>query len=175
MADPTHERTRKHAKLKLDQGFRPCVPESDDELYPNGIFEFNISRLWAFIHAHGERFRAESVALRDIPDYGGDDRLDQAAIEAADLCRPILLAEISPGHFNVIDGHHRVAKAKHQGLRDIRAVRVQCPDHIAFLTSTRAYTAYVDYWNSKLTGDSSRSRRAGRAARNLLTWRSNGA
>jgi hypothetical protein len=28
-------------------------------------------------------------------------------------------------------------------------VRVRFPHHIAFLTFTRAYQAYVEYWNSK--------------------------
>jgi hypothetical protein len=40
-----------------------------DEIYPNGIFEFNITRLLAYINGAG-RFRAEHVALDDIP-YAG--------------------------------------------------------------------------------------------------------
>jgi hypothetical protein len=65
---------RKPAILRLDRGFQPCSAEPSDELYPNGIFEFNITRLLAFIHAHTERFRTEFVELVDIPDYGGSDR-----------------------------------------------------------------------------------------------------
>jgi hypothetical protein len=87
--------------------------------------------------------------------------LADAAIDAADLSRPILLAEIAPDRYNVVDGNHRVAKARREGLRCIPAHRLQCPEHVAFLTSTRAYETYVEYWNSKLDGGSSRSRGRG--------------
>jgi hypothetical protein len=35
------------AKLKFDKNFQPCPVEPGDELYLNGIFEFNIARLLA--------------------------------------------------------------------------------------------------------------------------------
>ena len=136
-------------KLKLDWTFQPCPEAPGDELYPNGIFVFNITRLLAFIEAHPHTFPVGSVALADLPDYGGADRLDAEAIRNADLRRPILLAEISPGHYNVIDGHHRIARARRERSAVLSAVTVRCPHHIAFLTSTRAYQAYVEYWNSK--------------------------
>jgi hypothetical protein len=34
-------------------------------------------------------------------------------------------------------------------VRSIPAYRIRCPEHVAFLTSIRAYEAYVEYWNSK--------------------------
>jgi hypothetical protein len=49
------------------------------------------------------------VELAQVPQHGGDSHLDPDAITAADLSRPILLAEISPGLSNVIDGNHRLA------------------------------------------------------------------
>ncbi len=137
-------------KLRRDPRFKPCPTEPGDELYPNGIFEFNISRLLAFVSAHPERFPTEVVQLSEIPDYGTSDRLDEAAVQAADLSRPILLAEIAPERFNLVDGHHRVAKARRLHSATIAAHRVRCPDHITFLTSAEAYEKYVEYWNSKL-------------------------
>jgi hypothetical protein len=35
--------------LKLDEKFQPCPVDEGDEVYPNGIFQFNISRLLAFL------------------------------------------------------------------------------------------------------------------------------
>lgn len=137
-------------KLKIDKSFQPCLAEAGDELYPNGIFEFNITRLLALIEGHGERFPVGLVQLADIPDYGGTEHLDAEAVRAAELSRPILLAEISPGRFNVIDGNHRVAKARREGAFTLPALRLPCPQHVPFLTSTRAYEKYVEYWNSKL-------------------------
>jgi len=64
--------------------------------------------------------------------------------------RPVILGEIAPDRYNLIDGHHRVAKARREGLPSILAYRIPCPEHVAFLTSTRAYQAYVEYWNSKV-------------------------
>lgn len=138
------------AKLKLDKRFQPCVVEPGDEHYRNGIFEFNISQLLAHIDAQAERFPIEFVALATIPDYGGGSDLDEEAVLAADLSRPILLAEIAPGRYNLIDGNHRVAKARREGAPTVPARRIDCPLHVPFLTSTVAYETYVEYWNTKV-------------------------
>src|ERR1700731_5447633 len=85
------------------------------------------------------------------------------AICTADLSRPILLAEIAPGRFNVIDGNHRLARARRDGVQIVPARKVCCPDHVPFLTSEWAYEKYVEYWNSKLEdlpqGETPRNRR----------------
>ena len=138
-----------YSRLELDGTFRPCTPDTDDELFPNGIFEFNVSRLLAFVRTQADRFPIERLELADIADYGAAD-LDQAVIDAADLSSPIVLAEIAPGRFNVIDGHHRIAKARRNGVDALAGYRVRCPEHIRFLTSTTAYQRYVEYWNSKV-------------------------
>jgi hypothetical protein len=135
--------------LKLDKNFEPSPVDKDEEVYPNGIFRFNITRLLAFLDAHPARFPIELVALSEIPHYD-DSHLAEETVRSAELSRPILLAEVSPGHFNVIDGNHRVAKARRDGVSTLPARRVCCPDHIQFLTSVMAYQKYVDYWNSKV-------------------------
>ena len=136
-------------RLDLDPHFRPCEPEEGDEIYPNGIFEFNITRLLVHIGATG-RFRVELVALDEIPYGGKSPGLKELAVIEADLSRPVILAEISPGRYSLIDGNHRVAKARREGAPNIPAYRIRCPEHVAFLTTTRAYEAYVGYWNSKV-------------------------
>jgi hypothetical protein len=136
-------------KLKLDKRFQPCPLEEGDEAYPNGIFYFNITRLLAFIDAHPDDFPLESIPVADIPSYVGES-LDEATVRSADLSRPVLLAEIAPGRHNLIDGHHRVAKARRDGIPAIHARRIHCPRHVPFLTTTQAYEKYVEYWNSKL-------------------------
>lgn len=147
-------------RLRFDPCFRPCEPQEGDEIYPNGIFEFNITRLFAHICAAG-RLRAEFVALGDISHPCGSAGLNEPTIVAADLSRPVILAEIAPGRYNLIDGHHRVARARREGVANIPAYRIRSPEHVAFLTSTRAYQAYVEYWNSK-ADDASADRPLGR-------------
>jgi len=139
-----------HVTVRLKQGkkFQPCPAESDDEHYANGIFEFNITRLLAFIDTCPEQFPIESVLVDDFADYGGP-HLNEETVRNADLSRPILLAEIAPGRFNVIDGNHRLARARREGLHTVPARRVRCPDHVSFLISEWAYEKYVEYWNSK--------------------------
>ena len=135
------------ATLKRDKNFRPCPAESGDEHYRNGIFEFNITRLLAFIDTCAERFPIELVPVPEFPNYGGS-HLDEETVRTADLSRPILLAEIAPGLYNVIDGNHRVARARRESAQMIPARRVSCPDHVPFLISDWAYEKYVEYWNS---------------------------
>jgi hypothetical protein len=137
------------SKLKLDKKFQPSPVADGDEIYPNGVFHFNITRLLAFIDAHPEDFPLESIPVSDIPDYGSL-RLDEAAVRSVDLSRPVLLAEIAPGPHNLIDGHHRVARARRERVATVHARRIACPRHVPFLTSTSAYEKYVEYWNSKV-------------------------
>ena len=112
-------------------------------------FEFNITKLLAFIKTNADKFPVEQVdpnAFRpaDIAS------LDEATIEIANLSDPIVLAEISPGRFNVVDGNHRVERAHRVGVERIPAYRVSAADHHAFLTSERSYKIYIEYWNSKV-------------------------
>ena len=136
-------------KLKVDTKFRPCFAEDGDELYPNGIFEFNITRLLSFIEGHREQFPVEFIPVATFPDYAAR-HLDDATIRTADLSRPILRAEISPGNFNVIDGHHRVARARREAVSDLPACTIYSPHHVRFLTSIEGYLRYIEYWNAKL-------------------------
>lgn len=138
------------ARLKLSRSFLPCPVETGDEMFRNGIFEFNITRLMAFIETHVARFPIEDLAVASVPDYGSDARLNQTTIAAPDLARAVLLAEIAPGRFNLIDGNHRIARARRDGVPSVPAYRIRCPDHVAFLTSTMAYQTYVEYWNGKI-------------------------
>lgn len=136
-------------QLKPDEAFAPLPVDDGDELFPNGIFEFNVTKMLAFIEANPDRFTVGNVEVGPLRGYS-PERLDEKTIERADLSKPIILAEISPGRFNVIDGNHRVERAGREGLKTIPARRIGAEQHARFLTSARAYEAYVGYWNSKL-------------------------
>lgn len=51
------------ARLKLAPSFLPCPVEAGDEMFRDGIFEFNITRLMAFVGADGDRFPSRSSDL----------------------------------------------------------------------------------------------------------------
>ncbi len=43
-------------KLKIDKSFKPSEVMDGDEIYPNGIFVFNISKLIEFIESNPDIF-----------------------------------------------------------------------------------------------------------------------
>ena len=134
--------------LVVDESFVPCPVEDGDEYFANGIFEFNVTRILESIERNPGKFALVHVAVNRI--RWGDRSLDEMQVETADVARPVLLAEIAPGNYNLIDGHHRVEKAHRSGLETVQAFALTAAQHVRFLTSTRAYRAYVRYWNDKV-------------------------
>jgi hypothetical protein len=134
--------------MQADSTFVPCPVEDGDELFPNGIFVFNVTRILEHVARHPAEVALEPVSVRSFPRW--DRPLADAHVEAADLARPVLLAEIAPGRFNLIDGHHRLEKARRRGVETLWAYRLTAAQQVRFLTSTSAYLAFVGYWNGKL-------------------------
>lgn len=134
-------------KLKVDIGFTPCPVDAGDELFPNGIFEFNITKLLGHIQENPDNYNCEEIAIADfINDFSTCNEL---YLDVVEITSPVVLAEIAPSRYNVIDGNHRMEKARQLGIKRIQAYRLSVAQHIRFLTSKEAYTAYVAYWNSK--------------------------
>ncbi|NJM09553.1 MAG: ParB N-terminal domain-containing protein [Bdellovibrionaceae bacterium] len=135
--------------MKLNKNFQPQPTEEGEELFPNGLFEFNITKLLAFITANASKFPMEQVEVSQFAVWDSTN-LDEKTIETADLANPIILGEISPDCFNVIDGNHRLERARRQGLATIPAYRVAAAHHVNFLKTKVAYEGYIRYWNSKV-------------------------
>ncbi len=133
-------------KLTVDKNFTPC-PESDgDEFYPNGIFVFNITKMTEYIIDNPEVFVPEEVAVKGLHKFLS---LNESHVDSVDISKPVILAEIAPSRFNLIDGQHRVEKAHGLGIETIQAYKLNVNQHIRFLTSIKAYEIYIEYWNSK--------------------------
>ena len=82
--------------------------------------------------------------------YQSFSSIDETRADLVDVSCPVLLAEISPGYYNLIDGNHRMEKARRMGISRILAYRLNVKQHIEFLTARDAYLSYVEYWNGKL-------------------------
>ncbi|OGT49015.1 MAG: hypothetical protein A3E82_08735 [Gammaproteobacteria bacterium RIFCSPHIGHO2_12_FULL_38_11] len=136
-------------KLKINKNFKPLSKDEEDEFYPNGIFEFNITKLLMFIKANPCMFQPEEVSVRVVRTFPSSN-LNESTIQTANIAEPIVLAEIAPDRFNVIDGNHRLEKAYRDGESKIHAYRVLAEQNVAFLTSVTAYESYIEYWNSKI-------------------------
>lgn len=135
-------------KLKINKKFQACPVDYDDEIYPNGIFRFNITKMIEYIQKNN--FFMEQVSVKEIRNGFGTDLLNEVTIQKANLEKPIILGEIAPNRFNVIDGNHRVERAFRDGVATIPAYRITPKDHIQFLTDEKSYKTYVSYWNEKL-------------------------
>ena len=80
----------------------------------------------------------------------GFSAFNEEHLPSADVTKPVIVAEISPGRYNVIDGNHRLEKARRLKMEKIPAYRLSPEHHLQFLTTERGYLAYIEYWNSKL-------------------------
>lgn len=136
-------------KLQIDKKFQPLSMDDGDEFYPNGFFKFNITKLLAFIKANPEIFQPEEVLVKTARTFPSSN-LNEVTIQNANIAAPIVLAEIAPDRFNVIDGNHRLEKAYRDGISTILAYKVHPEHHTAYLTTKKSYEDYVGYWNSKL-------------------------
>ncbi len=134
--------------LTVDEDVVPYPVADGDELFPNGIFVFNITRILAHIERDPADVALVHVAVSSFPRWNRP--LDDVHVTAADLARPVVLAEISPGNDNLIDGHHRVEKARRSGVDTLLAYKLTAAQHVRFLTSAEAYRTYVEYWNAKV-------------------------
>ena len=134
-------------RLRVDSHFIPCEVAEDDELYPNGIFVFNITRMIKHIQENPDEIALEEVAVSNIPSFSS---IELSELDSITIGVPVILAEISPGKYNLIDGHHRMEKARRIGIKTMLAYKLNVAQHMKFLTNTKGYVAYVEYWNDKL-------------------------
>jgi hypothetical protein len=134
--------------LKFDKDFRPCLVENSDEIFQNGFFDFNISKMIDWIRSNASDITTDEVFVDDFPREFSS--INEEHMSNVQINEPVIIAEIAPGRYNLVDGNHRMEKARRLGIDRIKAYRLNVEQHIRFLTSTKTYKAYVEYWNSKL-------------------------
>ena len=142
------ERLKSAKKLKTNKNFIPCPTDECNELYPNGIFVFNITKMLEHIKNNPDEIELLEVAVADFSK--SFSCIDESHVDSVDVSRPVIIAEISPGQHNLIDGNHRMDKARKMGISHILAYKLNVHQHIGFLTKRKAYLTYVEYWNGKL-------------------------
>lgn len=135
-------------KLKLNKKFIPCEVSDGDEVFRNGIFQFNISKLIEYLASEHSDVVLSSLNVSEFPSCFS--QINEAHIDSVDISKPIIIAEIAPGRYNIIDGNHRVEKARRAGIEILPCYRLTVEKHLPFLIDEKAYGAYVEYWNSKV-------------------------
>lgn len=134
-------------KLKKSGTFIPCPVDEEEEMFQRGIFIFNISKMTEYILATPE-ITVEPVQINQLSI--GSSKVNEAHLPTVDISKPIIMAELSPGRYDVIDGNHRLEKARRAGLDHILGYRLEPKQHMQFLTTEKGYLAYIAYWNEKL-------------------------
>ena len=144
--------------LSRDSQRQPVIPNDGDEHFSNGVFQFNITALLDWLaHEPQEVIRVPINIWRET-------EKEEAYVEQADITRPIVIAEIAPDYrdfclkideedwiargYCLIDGYHRVKKARRLGVDTLPAIVLRMEQHIQFMYD--GYDQYVDYWNEKL-------------------------
>ena len=141
------ERLQSAEKLKADDSFTPCPINKGDELFPNGIFVFNITKMLEYLKINSNEVDLVEVEVHDFPKSFSS--IDESHVDSVDISRPVILAEIAPGHYSLIDGNHRMEKARRMGEKSILAYNLNVKQHLPFLTEKKAYLSYIEYWNGK--------------------------
>lgn len=92
-------------KCRLNRNFRLLPLDEGEECFANGIFVFNITKLLAHIEANLGDSPVEEVEVLPLTNYN-PIHFNAETVKNVDCSRPVILAEIVPNSFNVIDGHH---------------------------------------------------------------------
>jgi hypothetical protein len=82
----------KPKKLKLKKTFTPPNRDQEDEFFPNGIFEFNITKMIAFINANPSQFSVEEIEVKRYAIWDAK-QLNEETVAKANISNPIILAE----------------------------------------------------------------------------------
>lgn len=133
--------------LKVENDFTPFPSDDEDEMFANGIFEFNITKMIEYIQENPDRFILEEVKISDF--FSEFSSINNSHVEFVDVTKPVIIAELSPDRYTLIDGNHRMEKARRMGMNKMSAYKLNPLQHTRFLTSKTAYLAYVEYWNGK--------------------------
>lgn len=142
-------------ELKIDDQFTPYPIAEGDELFEKDFLAFNITKMLEYIKNNYVVFPIDEI---DVDDYAHDS-IDESHLDSVNIAQPVIYAERSPRLYTLIDGKHRMEKARRLGLDSVPAYMLRVEQHIQFMISKKAYLTFAEYWNKKLKASASRKRR----------------
>lgn len=141
---------KKSRKLKTENSFTPCLENGGDEIFRNGIFRFNITRILEDIHSGNLRVERESIDVIKRFKHHCKGAINKKHLSLVSLSQPVLQAEISPGDFVIIDGNHRMEKAFQDVILFVDSWKIKGEQLIPYFTEEKGYKAFIPYWNEKV-------------------------
>ncbi|MFW6009562.1 MAG: hypothetical protein ACOCP8_09900 [archaeon] len=137
-------------KLQLIKNYKPCLAYENDEIYPNGIFNFNISKILNDINCGTLEVEKEKINISEWFKTHMHGVINESHISSVDITRPVLQAEIRLGKFEIIYGNHRIEKEYRNNIKTINSYKLNGEKLVDYFIDKRGYEAFVQYWNSKL-------------------------
>lgn len=138
-------------KMYLNKDYRLCPAKENDEVFRNGIFQFNISKILEDIQSGELVVVKENIDIKEwFRWHGHSASLNENHLPTVEINSTIIQAEIRPGIFSIIDGNHRIEKAFRLGKSSIGSFKLTGEQLIPYFITLKGYQAFVEYWNSKL-------------------------
>ncbi|REJ07734.1 hypothetical protein [Halobacillus trueperi] len=137
-------------ELRLNADYTPLPVYEGDEIYPNGIFNFNITRMYEHIIDGKLCVEKELINVREWFKTHFHGAINEDYLPSVDIDRPVIQAEIRPGMFEIIDGNHRMEKAYREGVPYINSYKLRGEQLVPYFQNKGGYITFVDYWNAKL-------------------------
>jgi len=137
-------------KLKLDKYFEPISTLEGDEIFRSGYFKFNITRILEDISAGKLKVVEEPINVSSWSRMHSSNSLNEDHLPSVDINKTVLQAEIRAGIYNIIDGNHRIEKARREGVEWINSYIIKGEQLVPYFIEKKGYEAFVEYWNSKL-------------------------
>jgi hypothetical protein len=141
---------RKSRSFKKDKSFTPCQENIGDEIFPNGSFRFNITRILEDIHSGKLEVELEKIDVNKWFKRHCKGHINEKHLLSVSLSKPVLQAEISPGNFVIIDGNHRMEKALQEEVPFVDSWKLRGEQLIPYFTEEKGYKAFISYWNGKV-------------------------
>jgi len=137
-------------KLNLNKNYLPCVANENDEIYPNGIFHFNVTRILEDISTG--KLEAEKTEINTVEWFRTHHRgsVNESHLPSVDVTLPVLQAEIRQDMYEIIDGHHRLEKAYRDNIPVINSYKLKGELLVDYFINEQGYQVFIEYWNSKL-------------------------
>ena len=124
-------------RLKLDKKFVPLPAQDGDEIYPNGIFNFAISRILEDISSGKLVVEKEKINVHEWVKSHWSGSVTEEHLPTVDVSKPVIQAEIKPGTFEIIDGNHRMERACRDGIECIDSYKLTGEQLLPYFSDVR--------------------------------------
>ena len=124
ISDSVSSKTRDYKITKFEDGFKLSVPMK----FVKSLFQQLPKKESDF----GKKFQLLQNLIKNetgdlLPNkeiYKSFSSIDESHVDSVDISLPVLLAKISPGRYNLIDGNHRMEKARRIGVSSMPASKL---------------------------------------------------